>query len=361
MKIIIDKNIPYIQGALEQTAEVKYLTHREMTPDTVRDADALIVRTRTACNRELLEGSQVKFIATATIGYDHIDTKYCDENGIKWTNAPGCNALSVTQYMASVLCLLAERNNMELSKKTIGIVGVGNVGSRVEKLANIFGLRILLNDPPRARREGSQHFVTLKEIAEQADIIAFHPFLNYEGIDKTFHLADEDFFKSLRRKPIIINASRGEVVETKALKNAMKNGLVADVVLDCWENEPDIDLELLYDTFIATPHIAGYSADGKANASTQSVQSVSRFFKLGLDHWQPNDLPKGLDVDFSNHSISSFFLESYNILADSELLKSSPATFELQRSRYPIRREPKAYLGYLPEGFEKKFGVFFAP
>ena len=359
IKIIIDKNIPYIKGALDRKAEVEYLTYKEMTPDAVRDADALIIRTRTKCNHNLLDGSRVKIIATATIGYDHIDTKYCNENGIKWVNAPGCNALSVTQYMASVLIHLAEKNNFDLSSKTLGIVGVGNVGSRVAKLAEGFGMQVLLNDPPRARVEGSHQFVSLKEIAENADIIAFHPFLNFEGIDKTFHLADDDFFSSLTRKPIIINASRGEVVETSALKKAIKNGLISDVVLDCWENEPNIDLELLEKVVISTPHIAGYSADGKANATTQSVQSVSRFFNLGSDNWEPNALPDGLKGDFSVLSFTEFFKKTYNILSDSDLLKSSPETFEQQRSNYPVRREPKAYKGNLPEGFEEKFGVFF--
>ena len=291
MKIIIDKNIPYIKGALDGKTEVEYLTYKEMTPEAVRDADALIIRTRTKCNHKLLEGSKVKIIATATIGYDHVDTKYCDENRIKWANAPGCNALSVTQYMASVLIHLAENNKFDLSSKTLGIVGVGNVGSRVAKLAEGFGMKVLLNDPPRAREEGEEQFVSLKEIAEKADIIAFHPFLNFEGIDKTYHLADDNFFNSLKRKPIIINASRGEVVETSALKKAMKNDLVSDVVLDCWENEPNIDLELLENVVISTPHIAGYSADGKANATTQSVQSVSCIYIFGLDSWEPNALP----------------------------------------------------------------------
>lgn len=359
MKFIIDKNIPYIKGVLENVAEVEYLHYKEMAPETVRDADALIIRTRTKCNEKLLSGSKVKFIATATIGYDHIDTKYCDENGIKWANAPGCNALSVTQYMASVLIHLAEKNKFNLSSKTLGIVGVGNVGSRVAKLAKGFGMKVLLNDPPRERLEGSKQFVNLKEIAEKADIITFHPFLNFEGIDKTFHLADADFFASLKHKPVIINASRGEVVDNLALKDAMKKGLVSDVVLDCWENEPNIDLELLENVEIATPHIAGYSADGKANATMQSVRSVSRFFNLGLDSWQPDELPKGFEGDFSRLSIPEFFKKTYDIIAESNFLKSSPETFEQQRSNYPVRREPKAYQGKLPKEFENKFGVFF--
>ncbi len=359
MKIIIDKNIPYIKGVFEVVADVEYLSYKEMTPEAVCDADALITRTRTKCNRNLLGGSKVKFIATATIGYDHIDTEFCAENDIQWANAPGSNALSVTQYMASVLLFLAKKNKFDLCEKTLGIVGVGNVGSRVVKLADSFGMKVLLNDPPRARKEGNEAFVSLAEIAEKADIIAFHPFLNFDGIDKTYHLADTDFFNSLKRKPIIINASRGEVVDNQALKSAMKSGLVADVVLDCWENEPNIDLELLEKVAIATPHIAGYSADGKANATMQSVQSVSRFFNLGLDDWQPSELPKGLDGDFSSLSFTDFFKKTYDILAESNFLKSSLETFEQQRSNYPVRREPKAYLGNLPKGIEEKFGVFF--
>lgn len=359
MKIIIDKNIPYIQGALDGVAEVAYLDYREMTPDAVRDADALIIRTRTKCDKRLLHGSNVKFIATATIGYDHIDERYCDENGIGWTNAPGCNALSVAQYMASVLIRLAERGGFELKDKTLGIVGVGNVGSRVAALAEGFGMKVLLNDPPRARAEGESSFVALKVIAEQADIITFHPFLHFEGIDNTFHLADTAFFHSLKRQPIIINASRGEVVDNTALKLAMKRGQVGDVVLDCWENEPNIDSELLAQVAFGTPHIAGYSADGKANASMQSVRAVSRFFELGLDHWLPDLLPKGVEGCFTQYSVNGFFKATYNVDAESDALKASPRTFELQRGNYPVRREPKAYGGNLPAGFEAKFGLFF--
>lgn len=357
MKIVIDKYIPYIQGAFDAVADVTYVAYNEFTPQQVKDADALIVRTRTKCNKQLLEGSKVKFIASATIGYDHIDGKFCDENNIKWTNAPGCNALSVAQYIASALCYLSHKNNFSLGDKTIGIVGVGAVGSKIEKLAKSFGMKVLLNDPPRARREGNIDFVRLKDICEQADIITFHPLLNMEGDDKTFHLANELFFNSLKKKPIIINASRGEIIDSKALITALKQNLVSDLVLDCWENEPNIDPFLLEQCAIATPHIAGYSADGKANAATQSVRSVSRYFQLGLDKWKPKDIPSIPCVSAINNC--DFLLQTYNIEADSKSLKNSPNTFEQQRSFYPFRREPKAYLKCLPDGFSKKFHLFF--
>ena len=357
MKILIDKYIPYIQGALDSVADVTYLAYNEFTPETVRDADALIVRTRTKCNRALLEGSCVKFIASATIGYDHIDGKFCDENGIKWTNAPGCNALSVAQYVASALCFLSKKNGFDLVGKTIGIVGVGAVGSKIEKLAKSFGMRVLLNDPPRARREGNVNFVSLKEVTEQADIITFHPLLNLKGDDKTYHLGNEHFFNSLKNKPMIINASRGEILDTRVLLSAIKKGQVGDVVLDCWENEPEISRELLEKCVLATPHIAGYSADGKANAATQSVHSVCRFFGLGLENWEVAEIPTIPCVSAGN--TCDFFLKTYDIEKDSENLKKSPETFELQRSHYPFRREPEAYLKCLPMGFLEKFPLFF--
>lgn len=359
MKIIIDKHIPYIKGALEEYADVEYIAGSEMTQEKVKDADALIIRTRTICNRQLLEDTKVKFIATATIGYDHIDTKYCAENGIHWTNAPGCNALSVTQYIASVLIYLSQKNRFKLSEKTIGVIGVGEVGRRVVSLAKAFGMRVLLNDPPRTRKEGDDGFVSLHSIAETADIITFHPFLHLQGEDKSYHLADKKFFDSLKRTPIIINASRGEVVETQALKRAIRENQVADVVIDTWESEPNIDLELLRMTTLATPHIAGYSADGKANASQQSVRSLSQFFNLGLDDWSPTPLAEGIEKDFSQYSVEDFLTSTYNIEADSNRMKLSPETFEKQRSDYPFRREPKAYKDRSPKGFDMQFALFF--
>ena len=194
MKIIIDDKIPYIRGAFENVAEVVYLPGSKTTPDVVKDADAIVTRTRTICNEKLLVGSSVKFIATATIGYDHIDTDYCDAAGIKWTNAPGCNSKSVEQYIASVLMVLAERKNLQLKDMCIGVVGVGNVGSKVARICEIFGMKVLLNDPPRERTEGSEKFVNIDRIKEEADIITLHVPLNMKGEDVTYHMADDTFF-----------------------------------------------------------------------------------------------------------------------------------------------------------------------
>jgi len=356
MKIIIDSYIPYIQGVFDSVADVAYFPFAKITNETVRDADALIIRTRTRCDEKLLKDSKVKFIASATIGYDHIDAEYCRANNIHWTNAPGCNAVSVAQYLASALSFLSKKNQFDLASKTIGIVGVGAVGAKVAELAKSFGMRVLLNDPPRERHEKDKKFAPLAQICEQADIITFHTLLNVSGEDKTYHLANERFFNSLKKKPVIINSARGEIIETQALLKAIRKEKVSNVVLDCWENEPNANCELLHKTALATPHIAGYSADGKANAAVYAVQAVSKFFSLGLDHWHVSNLPKPYPLDFSQaNSAVDFFLETYDIEADSLRLKKSPETFENQRSNYLFRREPKAYFSMLNDDFRGKF------
>lgn len=323
MKVVIDHKIPYIKEAIEKIAdEVVYLPGNAFTPEAVKDADALIVRTRTRCNRELLEGSQVKFIATATIGYDHIDTVYCQEAGITWTNCPGCNAGSVEQYIFSTLCLLKEKKGLDLKKATLGIVGVGHVGGRVKRMAEALGMKILLNDPPRADR-GEEGFVDLETILRESDVITFHTPLNREGKYATYHLVDEDLLFSLKRTPFIINASRGEVVDTASLLAALAAGKVRGAVIDTWEYEPCISRELLEVAFLATPHIAGYSADGKANATRMSLEALCKFF--------------GIEADFK--IVPPEGPCDYDPTRDSEWLKAAPEKFEWFRGNYPIRRE----------------------
>ena len=323
MKVIIDHKIPYIKEAIEKIADdVVFLPGNAFTKEDVKDADALIVRTRTKCNRELLEGSQVKFIATATIGYDHIDTEYCREAGITWTNCPGCNAGSVEQYVHSVLLLLKEKKGLDLKNATIGVVGVGHVGSRVARMAEGLGMKVLLNDPPRAE-QGEQGFVDLATMARECDVITFHTPLNREGSYRTYHLADEDFLFSLERAPFVINSSRGEVVDTASLLAALAAGKVKAAVIDTWEYEPRISRELMEVAFLATPHIAGYSADGKANATRMSLEALCRFFGIEAEfNILPPEGPKG-----------------YDPTRDSEWLKASPEKFEWFRGNYPIRRE----------------------
>ncbi len=360
IKIVADDKIPFLKGVLEPFINIEYYPGKEITKDKIIDANALIVRTRTKCNANLLENTKVKLITTATIGFDHIDLKYCEEKNIKWINAPGCNSSSVKQYISSVLLTLAEKEKFNLAEKTIGIVGVGNVGSKIEQVAKIFGMNVLLNDPPRERNEDSSKFCSLEKIIEECDIISFHVPLNKEGIDKTYHLADEIFFDKLKRKPIIINSSRGEVIKTSAIKEAIKNSKVKNVVLDVWENEPEIDLELLEITDIATPHIAGYSADGKANGTSVCVNAVSKFFSLDFEpHWYPKYIPtpkSGNKIKIECHNktdqeiISEAVFYTYRVKEDDKRLRNSVETFEKQRGNYPLRREFDHYYIQLVDG-----------
>ncbi|WP_159517127.1 4-phosphoerythronate dehydrogenase PdxB [Sunxiuqinia indica] len=347
MKFVIDDKIPYIKGALEPFGEVVYLPGAKTTPEIVKNADALITRTRTICNETLLKNSTVSFIATATIGFDHIDTDFCKQAGIEWTNAPGCNSKSVEQYIASALFVLAEKKGFRLKDKTIGIVGVGQVGSKVAKVCELLGMKVLLNDPPRERAEGPDQFVNFQEIISNSDIITFHVPLTMHGEDATFHMADSLFFNSLEHCPIIFNTCRGEVVDTFAGESAIERGQISGMVLDCWEREPDIDRNLLQLVDLATPHIAGYSKDGKANGTRMSIQAISQFFNLGIDDWQPQgvDLPDQtiINLDGLNRTEEEIIGEAirftYDIRNDDQQLRNNPELFEKLRGDYPVRRE----------------------
>lgn len=351
MKIVIDNKIPFIKGALEKVATVDYLPGDKISADDLRDADALIVRTRTRCDKKLLENSSVKFIATATIGYDHIDTDFCEKSGIAWTNAPGCNSSSVEQYIVSALLYLANMNDYELKTKTVGIVGVGNVGSKVARACRALGCKVLLNDPPRERAEGSDDFVDLNTLLSESDIVTMHVPLTSTGADKTAGMANEAFFSAMKSGAAFINTSRGEVVNEKALKAAFKSDKLSDVVLDVFENEPKVDPDLLSVITIGTPHIAGYSTDGKANGTEMSVQAVSRYFQLGLDNWKPVNVPgpanrtvfadgeSGEELDI----ISEVYAATYSVQEDHDRFMDNMSDFEKLRGDYRIRREPSAY------------------
>lgn len=322
LKILIDRHIPLIKGLLDAVADVEYLEPSLFTPMSVRDADALIIRTRTQCNAALLDGSAVKFIATATIGYDHIDTEYCLQHGIKWVNAPGCNAWSVTNYIDAAIRYALP----SFEGKPLGVVGVGHVGSKVCQIAKSMGMNVLPCDPPRAATgdvldpSGAPlDFVSLSEIAAKADIITFHVPLDAT----THHIINSDFLSRCNPDTVIINASRGAVLSTEdALKATQK------FVIDCWEGEPAINLELLDKALLATPHIAGYSLDGKANGTVMSVNALSEFFGLGLK-FSVDDL--GLpEKDYS---------KKYDIASESLALKRHPENFEYFRNNYPVRRD----------------------
>ena len=342
MKVIVDDKIPFIREALATLAdEAVYVPGKDFTPELVRDADALIVRTRTRCDRRLLEGSRVRFFATATIGFDHIDTAFCQEAGITWQNAPGCNSASVAQYMHSSLLLLQRQKDYRLEGKTLGVIGVGNVGTKVAQVGRELGMRVLLNDPPRQEKEGGNLFSPLKQLMEECDVLTFHVPLIREGVHKTFHLADADFFDRLKRRPVIANTSRGEVIETQALLHALQEGEVSDAIIDVWEHEPDICLDLLDRAFIGTPHIAGYSADGKANATRMSLDALCRFFHLDARYRiEPPAPPQPL---IEAHDLTEASLAMYDPRRDDQALRLHPECFEKLRGDYHLRREKEAF------------------
>lgn len=331
LKIIADAHVPFLDP-LREAADVTTLVPADIVPETVRDADALIVRTRTRCDRSLLEGTNVKFVATATIGTDHFDKEWLDKAGIGYANAPGCNAPAVAQYVFSSLARIINR---PLNSYTIGIVGVGHVGSIVERWARAMEMNVLLCDPPRQRAEGGDGWCSLEDIARKADIITFHTPLTKEGPDATYHLADSAFFNSLRRAPIIVNVARGPVVDTGAWLKAIELGIVGPAVVDCWEGEPAIDLRLLEAATIATPHIAGYSLAGKMRASVMAVDALADFFN------RPR-IDLGLDVPPVPASVTvSEMLASYDPLVDTAILRERPADFESLRDNYDLRPEPR--------------------
>lgn len=342
MKLIIDDKIPFIRGEAEKLGETVYLPGAKITAEDVREADVLITRTRTLCNKALLEGSKVQFIATATIGFDHLDVDYLREAGIAWTNCPGCNATSVAQYVETSLLLLAKEGKIDLSDCTVGVVGVGNVGRRVVERLERMGCRVLLNDPPRAEREAdfAPCAVSLSELQRQCDVITIHTPLITDGAHPTLHLVNADFLKGLKRSPIVINAGRGEVVDGVALSQALDEGWVSAAIIDTWENEPSINRELLRKVFIGTPHIAGYSADGKVNGTRMALQAVARHFnkEVAFEVSAPA-LPEGYSYYPEMEVAPDSPLRLYNPLRDSEALKAHPEDFEKLRGDYPLRRE----------------------
>lgn len=317
----------FVEGLLEQFGTVKYLAPEEISAERVQKADALFIRTRNRCDAALLDGSQCRFIGTATIGTDHIDLPYCASRGITAVNAPGCNAPAVAQYvMASILAIA----NRPIEQYTIGIIGVGHVGSIVERWARRMGMEALVNDPPRQAAEGGDNWSTLDEIAERADIITVHTPLD----DTTRHLLDDAYISTFRRSPIVINAARGPVADTDALIRGIDSGKIHHLVIDCWENEPDISRELLRRATIATPHIAGYSLEGKIRAARMVLDEFSRTFSL--PHIEmPQSAPAGAASKVSPAAIA----RSYHPEDDTARLKDAPETFETLRNTYALRHE----------------------
>lgn len=324
MKIVCDDRIPFLRGVFEPYARVEYISGAKITAADVRDADALIVRTRTRVDASLLEGSAVKIVATATIGFDHVDTGYCDSHGIAWTNAPGCNAASVCQWVASTMEYLAHKHGLNLQNMRLGIVGVGNVGGKVLDWAEGQFKQCFLCDPPRAEWDRDREYVDLDAIIRECDIITLHVPLTAE----TFHMFDAQRLSQMRPGQLLLNSSRGEVVDGEALKACLERRGILGAALDVWENEPAISLPFMEKLDVATPHIAGYSADGKAKGTEMSVRAVAKALGItDLLNWSVPCIPEAEDP-------------VYDVLRDDAALRAHPENFEALRSNYPVRREP---------------------
>lgn len=340
MKIVADTNIPFLKGVLEPYAEVVYMDGRAIDKAAMADADALIIRTRTKCNAETLGGSRVQMIASATIGTDHIDMTWCAANGIDVQNAEGCNAGGVADYVFSALYAVASRQAIKLDGATIGIVGVGNVGGKVEQMARSLGFNVLLNDPPRALLEGPAAFVSLEELLSRSDIVTMHVPLD----ETTRGMAGEHFFATMRPGAFFINAARGEIVDENALFRARPK--LGALVLDTWCNEPDVNANLLEVCDIATPHIAGYSYQGKQNGTAMAVQAVARHFGIEpLLHFRPaleDEALKPMGISLQGKTqgeIAAVLQYNYPIFTDDFLFRTHPDSFEKLRSEYNYRRE----------------------
>lgn len=342
MKFVVDCHIPFIEGVLEPYGEVRRLTPAEITPAAVRDADALLVRTRTRIDRDLLEGSRCRFVATATIGMDHFDAAWCRKAGVTAVNAPGCNAPAVAQYVLACIAALSRR---PVAGSTLAVVGVGNVGRIVARWAESAGMEVLPVDPPRQLAEGGDRWLNIADAASRADIITFHTPLTAPGTPfATRHLADEAFFASLDRKPVIVNAARGAVVDNAAWLAAIRAGRLTASAIDVWEGEPLVDRELMHAADISTPHIAGYSEDGKIRATQMVLDALSRHFglpRLEARTRRPVDIP--LTVTLAAAAAS------YDPMADTAYMRDAidaartddevRRTFERLRDTYPLRNE----------------------
>ncbi len=355
MRIVADENIPYVQEAFGRLGSVRTVAGRSMTGEDVADADVLLVRSVTRVDDALLGGSGVRFVGTATIGTDHVDTDVLASREIAFASAAGSNANSVAEYVMAQLLILGDRLGIDWAGRTIGVVGVGNIGRLVVRNAGAMGMRVLQNDPPRARAEGAETFVDLDAVCGECDVITLHVPLIREGPDRTMHLFDGDRLAGLRPGTILFNSARGAAVDNGALRDALGAGRHEGACLDVWEREPDIDVDLLKRVAIGTPHIAGYSFDGKVAGTKMLFDAVCRTFAVD-ETWDPAEclpaptVPR-IEIDVSGRRDQDVLREVvrrvYDLEADDARLRDIidlPAEdrgrqFDALRKEYPVRRE----------------------
>jgi erythronate-4-phosphate dehydrogenase len=361
MKSVCCSNMPFAKEAFSTLGDVLLKDGRTLTPADVRDADLLAIRSTTRVDRSLLDGSRVQFVGTATIGYEHMDTRYLEQAGIRWCHSPGCNANSVSEYVTAALLCLACRHGLSLQGKTIGVIGVGNVGTQVVKKGRALGMRVLQNDPPRQRtedgrpnREDRDHttFVSLDRVLAESDVVTLHVPLTKEGLDATYHLANRTFFEKMKPGCLFINSARGAVTVTDALLEAMHRGTVSHAIVDTWEGEPNYRQDLLERVDIGTPHIAGHSFEGKVMGTVMVYREACRF--LGVEAaWSEGPLmPPALVPEIrldaaglrDEEALWRIVRPVYDIEADDRRLRDrggreAAEHFDWLRRTYPVRRE----------------------
>jgi erythronate-4-phosphate dehydrogenase len=353
MKIIADENIPCVEQAFASLGEVTLVQGRNMQPAHVRDADILLVRSVTRVDENLLAGSAVRFVGSATIGFDHVDLDYLSRRGIGFSTAPGSNATSAAEYLVSAVMVLSEQQGFDPRSKTVGIIGHGNVGSRVRRKLEALGMRCLVNDPPLQAQGGHDEFVDIDTVL-QADIITVHVPYTRDGQWPTHHLVDGAFLAKLKQDVILVNTSRGAVADNKALDAWLAGHADATAVLDVWEGEPSISLDLMDKVILATPHIAGYSLDGKLRG-TDMIYSAACDYLGYSPVWQVADeVPAALQADLDAIAsddwlvtVRAAVLACYDIRTDDASLRAmktvaadeQPAFFDRLRREYPVRRE----------------------
>ena len=367
-EIIIDSDIPFIKGVLEPFFGTMYLKSADINSHTIKNATALVIRTRTRCNRELLDGSSIKSIFTATIGNDHIDMKYCTENGIAVYNAAGCNANGVVQYVITSLFITGRMLNRDVFKDKLGIIGAGNVGERLAATVSQLGIEVMRCDPPLKMRLqedphcfseeklieqgidtsfypdrtrlGISDYFSLNQVINSCSVISFHVPLNAE----TIGICSKRFMSSIKQGSILINSSRGEIFdEDEVIRGRSKLGAL---ISDVWSAEPDINLKYLEVTNIATPHIAGYSLEGKINATVFTVRNIAKYFKIDslIDFLinYPPEVNSDLIIDSRQSKveiIARMTEDRFPIMQQDKKLRDNPQNFENLRTEYNYRRE----------------------
>ena len=358
LKIVCTEDLPCAREAFSTLGDVLIRRDSDLTPADLANADLFAMRSGTRVDAALLAGSRVRFVGTATIGFDHFDTSWLDQAGIRWVTAPGCNANSVSEWLVAALLTLGRRGGFRLAGKTLGIIGHGNVGTRVEARARALGIRVLLNDPPRARATGNPAYLPLDQVLAESDIVTLHVPLEKGGLDPTHHLANARFFARLKPGAIFVNAARGSIVDTPSLLEAIERGTVSRAVLDTWEGEPTYREDLLRRTDLGTAHIAGHSYEGKVMGTAKVYLEACRF--LGVKPtWAPDSHlaaelpghpPRLLRIGPSTDPervVDEAVRAAYAIETDDAALRATLSTDEKARARgfrafrkaYPIRRE----------------------